>query len=159
MSFAKTATYAGSGECTSGRSTAATRGDTAAAAIAAACATTETRTQGGRIGRLLSACGLETGPVSVYSLSHRARVSVPPEPDQGRTSPTGTCFAVAAGGGAVANHRIPELHNPHEESAWEGGGRAGLDNYRGHRDEERNADEPLMLSDEEVEDRRRPSPG
>jgi hypothetical protein len=58
----------------------------------------------------------------------------------------------------VADHRIPDVHNPVEESAWEGGGRAGLDNYRGHRYEEHN-EEQLALSDEEIEDKRRPAPG
>ncbi len=58
----------------------------------------------------------------------------------------------------MPQHRIPDLHNPVEESAWEGGGRAGLENYRGGRYEEHN-EEQLVLSDEEVEDRRRPSPG
>ena len=58
----------------------------------------------------------------------------------------------------MTDRRIPDMHNPVEESAWEGGGRSGLENYRGHRYEEHN-EEQLALTNEEIEDRRRPAPG
>lgn len=58
----------------------------------------------------------------------------------------------------MANRLFPELHGPIEESAWEGGGRAGFENYLGQRHEVQ-TEEPLALSDEELADKRRPAPG
>ena len=61
----------------------------------------------------------------------------------------------------MAEHRFPDVHGPVEESAWEGGGRTGLENYREHERHHAKAsgEEPLGLSDEEIEDQRRPAPG